>query len=65
MEMDKDLLRNIPLFAGLSEADRTDLAAMMETRTFGEYQPVFWVGERGDELFIVQRGKAAVANNIG
>lgn len=59
--MDKDLLRHIPLFAGLADADRADLAGMMETRTFAIHQPVFWIGEKGDELFFVQHGKVRLS----
>src|SRR5688572_14726737 len=59
--MDQDLLRNIPLFAGLAEADRAELAGMMESRPLGANQPVFWIGEKGDELFIVQHGKVRLS----
>ena len=58
---DQDLLRNIPLFAQLSEQDRRDLAGMMESRTYAAYQPVFWIGEKGEELFVVQHGKVRLS----
>jgi uncharacterized membrane protein len=54
---DKDLLRNIPLFAKLGEASRNDLAALLESRHFEPHQPIFWIGEKGDQMFIIQYGK--------
>ena len=59
--MDKDLLRNIPLFAKLSDADRADLAGLMRRRDFAAMQPVFWVGETGDEMFVVAHGKVRLS----
>src|SRR5687768_14127905 len=59
--MDKDLLRQVPLFAQLSNEDRQALAAMMDERQVGAHQPVFWIGERGDELFVVQHGKVRLS----
>jgi CRP-like cAMP-binding protein len=55
--MDKDLLRNIPLFARLSDTDREDLAGLMKRRDFASLEPVFWVGENGDAMYVVAHGK--------
>jgi len=54
---DTDLLRNIPVFAGLTESNRKDLAAILQSRHYDAHQPIFWIGEKGDQLFIVQYGK--------
>jgi CRP/FNR family cyclic AMP-dependent transcriptional regulator len=59
--MDKDLIRNIPLFAKLSDADRDDLARLMQRRDFAAMQPIFWVGETGDEMFVVSHGKVRLS----
>ncbi len=59
--MDKDLLRNIPLFAKLSDADREELAGLMKRRDFPAVQPIFWVGENGDELFVIAHGKVRLS----
>jgi CRP-like cAMP-binding protein len=55
--MDKDLLRNIPLFAKLSEGCREALAGQMQSRTVSANQPIFWIGENGEDMFIVQHGQ--------
>lgn len=55
--MDKDLLRNIPLFARLSDSNREDLAGLMKRRDFTPLEPVFWVGENGDAMYVVTHGK--------
>lgn len=59
--MDKDLLRNIPLFAKLSDADREELAGLMKRRDVPAMQPIFWVGETGDEMFVVAHGKVRLS----
>lgn len=59
--MDKDLLRNIPLFAKLSDADRADLAGLMKRRDYAAMEPIFWVGEAGDDMFVVSHGKVRLS----
>src|SRR5688572_21316939 len=59
--MDKDLLRNIPLFAKLSDADREELAGLMKRRDVAAMQPIFWVAETGDEMFVVGHGKVRLS----
>ena len=59
--MDKDLLRNIPLFARLSDTDREELAGLMTRRDFAALEPVFWVGENGDAMYIVGHGKVRLS----
>jgi len=58
---DTDLLRNIPLFAGLVDANRDELASLLQSRQYAAHQPVFWIGERGEEMFIVQHGKVILS----
>ena len=55
--MDKDLLRNIPLFARLSDADRAELASLMTRRDVKALEPVFWIGEDGDAMYVVAHGQ--------
>jgi CRP-like cAMP-binding protein len=59
--MDKDLLRNIPLFARLSDADRGELASLMTRRDVAPLEPVFWVGENGDAMYVVAHGKVRLS----
>jgi CRP/FNR family cyclic AMP-dependent transcriptional regulator len=58
---DTDLLRNIPLFAGLADANREELGSLLQSRQYAAHQPVFWIGERGEEMFIVQHGKVILS----
>src|SRR5687768_11819190 len=59
--MDKDLLRNIPLFAKLSDADREELAGLMTRRDYQALEPVFWIGENGDAMYVVGHGKVRLS----
>lgn len=59
--MDTDLLRNIPLFARLSDSDRDDLAALMTSRDYTALEPVFWIGESGDAMYVVAHGKVRLS----
>jgi uncharacterized membrane protein len=58
---DTDLHRNNPLFAGLGDANREELASLLQSRQYAPHQPVFWIGERGEEMFIVQHGKVILS----
>ncbi len=59
--MDKELLKKIPLFASLSDDDLEGLQGQLEARTVQPNQAIFWIGERGDELFIVQYGQVRLS----
>jgi uncharacterized membrane protein len=59
--MDGSLLSKIPLFSKLDEAELTSLAALLQERRVHENQPVFWIGDRGDELFIIAAGRVQVS----
>jgi len=58
---DTDLLRNIPLFAGLADANRDELASLLQSRPYDANQPIFWIGEHGEEMYIVQHGKVVLS----
>ena len=59
--IDKELLKKIPLFASLSDADLGSLQDRLEARTVPPNQAIFWIGEKGDELFIVQYGQVRLS----
>ncbi|MFI5379635.1 MAG: cyclic nucleotide-binding domain-containing protein [Tepidisphaerales bacterium] len=59
--MDKELLKKIPLFASLSDDDLGGLKNWLEARTVPPNQAIFWIGEKGDELFIVQYGQVRLS----
>jgi len=53
-------LDRIPMFASLSEADRTALAGLLVPRRYEAGQQVFREGEPGQEMFVVESGRVAV-----
>jgi len=55
-DIDTDLLRGIPLFSQLNDDERKQLAAMLVPRALQANEPLFWTGEPGDEMYVVQRG---------
>ena len=58
---DKELLRSIPLFAKLNDAEREGLTQLLKSRSYTANEPIFWLGEVGDEMFIVQRGQVRLS----
>jgi CRP-like cAMP-binding protein len=49
------------LFAKLSDADREELAGLMTRRDYAAMEPVFWVGENGDAMFVIGHGKVRLS----
>jgi CRP/FNR family transcriptional regulator, cyclic AMP receptor protein len=59
--MATDLLGSVPLFSKLPEADRNELTEMLRARQFPANQPVVWIGEQGDDFYVIQSGKVSVS----
>jgi CRP/FNR family cyclic AMP-dependent transcriptional regulator len=59
--MPHDILATIPLFASLPANERAELEAMLRTQPYPANQPVVWLGEQGDDFYIVKRGKCLVS----
>lgn len=59
--MADDVLARIPIFAKLEPAERASLAKLLKEKPFPAHQPVFWLGERGDEFYLVEQGKVTVS----
>ncbi|HRK31984.1 MAG TPA: DUF1003 domain-containing protein [Tepidisphaeraceae bacterium] len=59
--MDTTLLAGIPLFSKLDAQELTALAGMLKERKFGANEPIFWIGDRGDELYLLQSGRVQVS----
>src|SRR5579884_1147875 len=59
--MANDVLGAVPLFSKLAEDERVGLTQLMHARQFPAQQPVFWIGERGDDFYVVQAGKVSVS----
>jgi CRP/FNR family cyclic AMP-dependent transcriptional regulator len=58
---DHDVLAKLPLFAGLEPSDRATLAGLLRTREYKAQEPVFFVGEPGDDMFFIQRGQVVIS----
>ncbi|HWL36311.1 MAG TPA: Crp/Fnr family transcriptional regulator [Frankiaceae bacterium] len=54
------LLRETPLFAGLTRDAAGELAKRLVRRTFGRDQPLFHQGDPGDSLYVLVEGSVAV-----
>lgn len=58
--MDLDLLRRIPMLSRLDDAELTRLSNLMRHQHFDAHAPIIWIGEAGDELFLISQGEALV-----
>lgn len=59
--MSTDILSTIPLFARLPAAERGELEAMLKTQEYPANRPVVWLGEQGEDFYIVKHGKVVVS----
>src|SRR4051812_47148587 len=55
-----DLINAIPLFSGLDAAERDDLQRLLQPRNFESQQAVFWIGEAGDDFYIIELGHIVI-----
>jgi uncharacterized membrane protein len=60
MDMDVDLLGNIPLFGKLNATELAELGGLLKEQRVAQQQPVFWIGDEGSDFYVVQLGRAAV-----
>lgn len=58
--MNTQLLANIPLFSKLNETELTSLGLLLKETSVEANQPIFWIGDAGNELYIVQSGRVQV-----
>lgn len=58
--MDSDLLKRIPLLSRLDEAELGRLSPLLHQKNLGDNQPVIWVGEAGNEVYLIETGRVAV-----
>lgn len=58
--MNTDFFSAIPLFADLTPGEREDLARLLQPRRFDSHHAVFWIGEPGDEFFIIESGQVVI-----
>ncbi len=53
-------LAHIPLFSPLNEEEQTALFEVMRRQRFTANQTIFWMGDRGDALYLVSSGRVAI-----
>jgi CRP/FNR family cyclic AMP-dependent transcriptional regulator len=53
-------LAHIPLFARLDDAGQQALQALLTRRAVAANEPVFWFGDHGDTMYLVEHGRVAV-----
>lgn len=61
----EQLLSQVPLFAGLPDAELKWLAGSLQTCSFAPGEVLFSEGEIGDAFYIVRRGQIEVVKNLG
>jgi len=54
-------LTKIPLFAKLSPADEAALEKLLKVESFATLQPIFWIGDRGTDFYIVREGEVVLS----
>ena len=59
--MSQDILGSIPLFSQLPPEERAELQALLKSTAYPANQPVVWLGEAGDDFYIVKYGKCLVS----
>ncbi|HEY2584897.1 MAG TPA: cyclic nucleotide-binding domain-containing protein [Tepidisphaeraceae bacterium] len=59
--MSTDILSTVPLFAKLPLEERAELEALLKTQEYPANRPVVWLGEKGEDFYIVKHGKVVVS----
>ena len=57
---DRELLRTVPIFSELSDADVTSLAQLLTRRKYAKDAVVFFENEEGDSFFMIVEGRIKV-----
>ena len=60
IEQRVSLLKEIPLFMGLHKSILKRIADLMEEMDFGRGHHIFFKGEEGDAIYIIQKGQVSV-----
>ncbi len=56
----RDFLRGVPLFNGMSDAELEDLASDMKPRSFIADETIFFQGDFGTAIYIVESGRVRI-----
>lgn len=62
---DIDLIRVIPIFAGLSESGLAELSAAMQFRSYPAQAFIVEEEQPGHELFLIKSGRVEVVRHVG
>lgn len=60
MSENRDLLKSIPLFSTMDDAERSTLAGLLREQSFRTGQVIFRQGEPGDSCHIITRGSVEI-----
>ena len=63
--MEKETLRKIHIFKGLSDRELEAIAELGEDRNYKAGEVIFNEGSRGEELYILKRGKVRIELALG
>lgn len=55
-----DIISGIPLFSELDATEREELRRLLQPRNFDSQQAVFWIGEAGDDFYIIEDGHVVI-----
>lgn len=56
-----DLLKRVPLFENLTDAELSSLAEVTQIRTFPKDNMIIWARDEGDSLFVTSSGRVKVS----
>jgi len=59
--MSSDILSAVPLFAKLPVEERAELEGLLKTQEFPANKHIVWIGDKGEDFFIVKHGKVIVS----
>ncbi len=58
--MDTQFFEGIPLLSSLTPEQRSELAQHFQPRKVPAGEAIFWVGETGDEFFVIRKGHVSI-----
>ncbi len=63
--MDTSLIKDLPLFVGLDEAQLRSVAAVLRSRRVASGVPIFSEGERSSSVYILTAGSVGTSKRMG
>lgn len=59
--MTSERLRDVPLFSSMSPHDLEELMHHLSPRVYEANEIIFWMDERGDKLYIIDKGEVSIS----